>query len=121
MSPKSAIVRGMWVAILIGVLVMHAMGCNPEQGSSFEGQRTAHRQDVFHPLGSLVTAMRKQPMVSHPNAEAPRNPPQQPGKKQSFPTEYEERRHCACVKEDHEEDRYPNSWLSEGPVASEES
>jgi hypothetical protein len=65
--------------------------------------------------------MREQPMVSHPDTEASRNPPQQPGKKESFPTEYEERCHRAGVKQDHEEDCYPDSWLSERPVASEEA
>ena len=65
--------------------------------------------------------MREQPMVSHPDAEAPGNPPQQHGEQEGFPTENEQRCHCADVKQDHEEDCHPDDWLSERPVAFEES
>ena len=65
--------------------------------------------------------MRKQPVVSHPDAETPRNPPQQQGEEEGFPTEEEQRCHGAGVKQDHEEGRYPDDWLPEGPVAFEKS
>jgi hypothetical protein len=121
MGPKTTIMGRVWVTLFIGVLVMHAMGCNPEQRASFEGQRTAHSQNIFNPLGRFVSAMREQPMVSHPNAKAPRNPPQEQSEKKGLPTEYEQRRHCAGVEHDHKKGCYPDDWLSEGPVAFEES
>ncbi|HMF62464.1 MAG TPA: hypothetical protein VK608_00115 [Edaphobacter sp.] len=65
----------MRVTLLIGILVMHAMCGNPEDRTTFQGQRAAHSQKVFHPLGRLVTAMRQQPMVAHTNAETSGDPP----------------------------------------------
>jgi hypothetical protein len=65
--------------------------------------------------------MGEQPMVSHPDAEAPGNPPQESRKKEGFPTEEEQRCHCAGVKQDHEEDCYPDRWLPKRPVVFEES
>jgi hypothetical protein len=52
------------------------MGRNPEYWSTFQSQRAAHRQDIFHPSGRLITAMCQQPMVSHADAKAPSDPPQ---------------------------------------------
>src|SRR5579863_4019629 len=60
-GPKPSIVGRMRVTLLIGVLVMQAVGRNPEERSAFQGQRTAHSQNIFHPFGSLVSAMREQP------------------------------------------------------------
>jgi hypothetical protein len=65
--------------------------------------------------------MREQPVVSHPNSEAPGNPPQQQGEHERFPTEYEECCQCAAVEQHHEKGCYPDDWLPECSVPSEKS
>ena len=41
-SPEAAIVGRMRITLFVRILVMHAMGCNPEERSAFKGQRAAH-------------------------------------------------------------------------------
>jgi hypothetical protein len=62
--------------------------------------------------------MREQPMVSHPDAEASCNPPQQKGEHKGFPAEYEKSRQCAGMKQHHKEGREPDDGLLKSPVAS---
>jgi len=65
--------------------------------------------------------MRQQAVVSHADAEAPGDPPQEHGNEKGLPAEYEQRCHCAGVEENHEERCYPNDGLLERPVTFEES
>src|SRR5580704_2253631 len=58
------------IAFLIGILMMNAMCCHPEDWSAFESQGGACSEEIFHPLRSSVTAMGEQPMVAHTNAQA---------------------------------------------------
>src|SRR5271156_2459654 len=39
MRPEGAVDRGMWIAFLIGVLMVNTMGGHPEDGSTFKRQR----------------------------------------------------------------------------------
>ena len=78
-SPDAAIVGGMRVAFFVGVLVMHAMSSNPEDGPAFESERAADREEILHPFGSLVAAMGEQAVVAHADAEAAGDPPEQDG------------------------------------------
>jgi len=65
--------------------------------------------------------MRQQAVVSHADAEAPSDPPQEHGNEKGLPAEYEQRCHCAGVKHNHEEGRYPNDRLPERSVTLEKS
>src|SRR6266478_2665393 len=91
----------MRIAFLIRMLVMDAMRSDPENRSAFEGQRGTCGQDVLDPFRSLVSAMSKQPVVAHADAQASGNPPQEHRNQESFPGEKEERRDGAHVKQAH--------------------
>src|SRR5438105_12736078 len=90
MRPQTAVARRVWVAFLVGVLVMDAMRRNPKYWPAFKSQRSAHCENVFHPLRSLIAAMRKQTVVAHADAEASGDPPENQRRQQRFPTEHEE-------------------------------
>jgi hypothetical protein len=60
-------------------------------------------------------------VVTHANAEASGDPPQKHGHEEGLPAEYKQCCHCAGVKNNHEERRYPNDRLLERPVTFEES
>src|SRR5580692_5009585 len=107
MRPPLALDRRMRVAILIRVLVMNAVRRDPENRSAFERERGADGQEVLHPLRSLVATVREQPMISHADTQAARNPPQEHGDEQSLPCEEEKRRHRAHVKQAHEDRGHP--------------
>src|ERR1700753_2312490 len=101
-GPPFAIEWGVGIAFFVRKLMMDAMSCDPENRSSFESQRCANCQKIFHPLGSFVTAMCKQAMVAHTDAEAARNPPQEASDEECLPGEEEQRGDCAYVEGPHE-------------------
>ncbi len=101
-GPKAAIVRGMGIAFFVRILVMHAMGGDPENRSAFKSERAAGGQEIFHPFWSFVAAMGQQAMIAHSDAEASRNPPQKYGQQQRFPAEHKESNDGTDVKCDHE-------------------
>ena len=65
------------IAFAIGELMMNPVRRYPENRAAFERQSRANRQKVLHPFRSLVSAVRQQPVITHANAEAPGNPPQE--------------------------------------------
>jgi len=118
-GPQAAFVGRVGVAFLVGVLVMLAVGGYPEDRSTFEGERGADGEEVLHPSGGLVAAMREEAMVAHSYAEASGYPPQEYGYQEGFPAEHEERGDGADVERDHDEKRYPDDGFREGAIVSE--
>ncbi len=51
--PPGAVVRGVRVAFLVGVLMVDAMGGYPEDGSALEGEAAAGGDEVLEPTGVL--------------------------------------------------------------------
>ena len=92
----------MRIAFLIGELMMDAVRRHPENRPAFERERRANGQEILHPLRRLISAMREQPVITHADAQAARNPPQEHRDEQSLPGEKEERRYRAHVKRSHE-------------------
>src|SRR5438067_82267 len=82
---------------------MDAVSGDPEYRSAFERERCANGEEIFHPLGSLESAMREQPVISHTDAPSERDPPQEQRYKKYFPAKEKQRGHCANMKEGHED------------------
>jgi hypothetical protein len=93
---------------------------DPKYWPTFQSQRAAHSEEIFHPPGRIVAAMRQQAMVAHPDAQAPGGPPQPDREQARFPAEYEQRSQSANVKCHHKEGGDPYDGLSKRPVAFEE-
>ena len=72
MGPPGAVVRGVRVAFVVGVLVMDAMGGDPEDRSALKRHGAAGGEEVFKPLGDAVAAVREQAVVAHANAHVDR-------------------------------------------------
>src|ERR1700722_20625798 len=102
MRPPFSIDGRMWIAILIGILMMNAVRSHPENRTTFEGERGANRQEILNPFRSLVSAVREQAVVSHANAQAAGNPPQEHRDKQCLPGEEKQSGHGSYVKQSHE-------------------
>jgi hypothetical protein len=97
----------MGIAFLVRILVMHAMGGDPENRSAFERERAAGRQEILNPFWCFVAAMGQQAMIAHPNAQASRNPPKEYGYQERFPAEHEESNDGANMKRNHEKRSNP--------------
>src|SRR5579871_1171246 len=109
--PPLAVDRRVRVAILVGILMMNAVGRHPENRPALERQRGADSQEILDPLRSLVAAVREQAVVAHPDAEASRHPPEKHGYEESFPGEEKESRYGAYVKGRHENCRDPVDFV----------
>ena len=75
-GPEPAVARRVRIAVVVGVLMVHAVRGDPEDRPALERQRAAEREEVLERLRRLVAAVRVQPVVAEADAEADRNPVQ---------------------------------------------
>jgi hypothetical protein len=68
-GPPGAVVRGVRVAFVVGVLMMDAVGGDPEDGSALERHGAAGGDEVLDPLGGAVAAVGEQAVVGHADAD----------------------------------------------------
>jgi len=62
-GPPRAIMRGVGIAFLIGVLMVNTMSGYPEDGTALQREAATHGKEVFDPLGNAVAAMGQQAMI----------------------------------------------------------
>ena len=67
--PPGAVAGSVRVAFVVGVLMMDAMGGDPEDGAAFEGHGAAGGDEVLQPAGNAVAAMGEQAVVGHADAD----------------------------------------------------
>ncbi len=106
-SPPGAVVRGVGVAFVVGVLMMDAVGGNPEDGSALKGEAAAHGDEVLDPLGGAVAAVRQQAMVGHADADVDGEEVHDDEDGQVRPGEEEEGGDGSDVEEPHGDGRDP--------------
>ena len=116
MGPETAVPRRVWVALFVGVLVVHAMDSDEEDRAAFQGERATDGEEVLHPLVGLVAAMGQEAVVSHSDAEASGDPPKEDRNEERFPGEEEERSYRSNMKGDHKEGCYPDDGLRKRSV-----
>src|SRR5262245_5409973 len=105
--PEAAVEGSVWIAVLIGILVVYPMRRHPEDGTPFECQRSAHCEKVFDELGNLVRPMRMKPVIAHADAESDGYPIQDRRNDQGLPTEHEQGADGAQMENDQRDARYP--------------
>src|ERR1035438_6924916 len=88
----------MGIARLIGFLMMDAVHGDPENRSAFEAQRSAKRKEILQPNRAFVPPVGMQPMVSHADSEAGRDPIEEDGGPEPGPAEHKQPRDGANVK-----------------------
>jgi hypothetical protein len=71
-SPPGAILRSVWVAFVVGVLVMNTVCGYPEDRATFKREAAAHGDEVLDPLGNFVAAMGQQAVIGHADADVDR-------------------------------------------------
>src|SRR5579863_2520674 len=119
MRPESSVARRMRVAGLVGVLMMDAVRRHPADGTTLQSQGPADGQQILDPLRRLVAAVRKQSVVTHPDAQALRHPPQKQRKRQRLPTEYEQGSDGADVEQAKKQRDRQIEGLGKGSVTLE--
>ena len=107
MRPPHTVTRGMRIAIVVGLLMVDAMGSDPGDGTAFERKAAANRQKIFQETGRLVGAMGVQAMIAQTDAEACSHPIEENGDSQISPTEDEKRRDRPEMEQDHGDRRSP--------------
>jgi hypothetical protein len=106
-SPPGAVVRSVGVAFLVGVLMMDAVGGNPEDGPALKREAAAHGDEVLDPLGSAVATVGEQAMVGHTDADVDGEEVHDDEGGQVRPGEEEERDDGSDVEEPHEDGGEP--------------
>ena len=107
MRPPHTLAWRMWIAIVVGLLVMDAMGSDPGDGPAFERETAANRKEVFEETWRPIGAMGVQAMIAQTDTEAGGHPIQENGDCQIAPTENEERRDGPQVEQGHGDRRSP--------------
>src|ERR1700756_1634734 len=97
----------MWIAFHVGQLMMNPVCRYPCDRTAFQRQRSASRQKIFHPFRSLEAAMRKQPVIAHPDPETSGYPPQHERKRERLPRKEKQRGNRANVKRPQKKRRRP--------------
>jgi len=69
MAPKEPIAGAMWVAGLVGILVVLPMMRNPINGAAFQGQCSQKGKRIFHGLGTFKRPVSEQSVVPNANAK----------------------------------------------------
>src|SRR5271154_3101670 len=108
----------MRIAVVVRKLMMDTVRGHPENRPAFERQRRAPGKKVFHPLRSLLPAMRQQAMIGHTDAEAAGNPPQENSDKKCRPGKEKQCRNRAHVKQSHGDRRAPIEAVATRPLAT---
>src|SRR5579859_5516691 len=111
----------MGIAFFIRILMMHAMGGDPGNGASLDGQRAASGEKVFDEFRGFVAAMRKQAVIAHADAQAAGNPPHEEAKNKGLPGEKKESAESAEMQTDHDGGHTPIDRLMERAVVLEKS
>ena len=92
MGPEPAVARRVRITFLVRVLMVHAVGGDPEDRPALERQRAADRQEILERLRRLEAAMGVQPVIAEADAEADREPVQHQRDEDVGPGEEPERR-----------------------------
>src|ERR1700744_1071487 len=107
MSPPRTLVGRMRIALLVGVLMMHAMRSHPENWPTLKRHRAARGQKILKPARDLVAAMRQQPMIGHADAYVDREKVHDCRDDEILPRKEEQRRDRPDVEGSHEGARDP--------------
>ena len=102
-GPPGAVARSVRVAFVVGVLMMDAMGGDPEDGTAFEGHGAAGGDEVLQPFGDAVAAMGEQAVVGHADADVDGEEVHDAEGGEVLPGEAEERSDGADVEEAHDD------------------
>src|SRR5437588_9046683 len=97
-GPPFPIARRVRIPRLVGELMMDSVRRDPGDRTAFESQRAADGQKVLDPFRRLERTMCQQPVVSHSDAEAQRNPVESKRRKEGMPAKEEKSNGCPSVE-----------------------
>jgi hypothetical protein len=100
-SPPGAVVRSVWVAFVVGVLMMNAVGGYPKDRTALKREASAHGDEVLDPLGDFVAAMGEQAVIGYADADVDREEVHDEEDSEIFPGEEEEGSDRSDVEDAH--------------------
>src|SRR5260370_1243362 len=89
------------------MLVMDAMGGDPEDGTALQRQGTANRQEVFESSGEFVGSVGMQAMVSHADAQSVSDPVKEQRGSQRLPAKHEQSDQGPDMESQHDQGYIP--------------
>ena len=108
--PEPAVLRRMRIEVGVGMLMMFAMGRDPEQRAAFECERRADGEEIFDGFRRFIRPVREQPVIGHADAERERNVIRNTENGEPGPCELKERPHRADVEKRHEKSGRPRQF-----------
>ncbi len=102
-GPPGAVLRGVRVAFVVGVLVVDAVGGDPEDRSALKRHGAAGGDEVLEPLGGAVAAVGQQAVVAHADADVDGEEVGDGEGGEVLPREEEERGDGADVEQAHDD------------------
>jgi hypothetical protein len=97
----------MRISCLVGVVMVKPVGGNPDQWSTFQTQRGAYREKIFHPSRHLVAPVREQAMITHADSDIDGNDMKNHSDKQRGPGKEEERCDGSQMEKQHKSKDQP--------------
>src|SRR5688572_14752362 len=73
-GPPATVPRRVRISLLVGMRVMNPVCGDPLNWTTFQGQRAARYQKVFHDPGHVITTVRQQSMKPHTDAQTAGDP-----------------------------------------------
>jgi hypothetical protein len=118
--PEGAFAGAVRVAFVVGMLVVDAVGRDPEDRATLEREGATDRQEVLHPLGGLVATMGQQAVIGHADAEAAGNEPHDDRGQHGAVVDVEKGGDGTDVERRHRDDRDPVVAVTGGGLATVE-
>ena len=110
-SPPAAVPRRVRIALLVRVRVMNPMCGYPLNWPTFQSQRAARHQKVFHDPGHVITAVSKQSMEPHTDPQTAGDPVENYCADERGPTPKEQRRNSSNMTYDQKNSGAPADSL----------
>jgi hypothetical protein len=102
----------MWIAGLVGFLMVNAVRGNPEDRPAFQRQGAANREEILQPSRNLIGPMGVQAMITHTDAQTSGHPELKSGDRKTAPVEHEKSDNGADMENRQSQNRGPVHLLA---------
>src|SRR5690242_657129 len=109
----------MGIALFVRILMMDPVRCHPGDGPAFECHSSADRHPVFEPPRRFVSAMRQQPVITHPDSHAAGEPPKKYRDRKILPAKGAQGGNGGNVEKQHEKRGGLVQWLLKRSICFE--
>jgi hypothetical protein len=102
----------MWIAGLVGFLMVNAVRGNPENRPAFQSQGSANRKEILQPSRNFIGSMGMQAMITHTDAQTSGHPEQKSSDCKTAPVEHKKCYESADMENRQSQNRGPVHLLA---------